>query len=252
MVRGAGHFSARRWFRSDAPIFFEMEGSSNDVDIASSRDSVRIGSALVGRFDEGDHWSLRFSHEEANAIVRVDPGGPNPPMATGIVAGGQWTVTSPIANGRTHGWFNAGRRGGIFEGRAVALHRGGDGRPPAARKTVVILGSDVSIGFDWQGTDRLGWARIGDNDLSLETTNVAVRTDGSATIDFRPAVDLVVSVAPGKVGGTTETLDHLTGPERWLARMTLGPSNRHVYRGQTRFSFEGREHRAAAVTVIVD
>ena len=75
-------------------------------------------------------------------------------MATGITESGQWTVSSPISNGRTHGWFTAGRRGGIFEGKTVTLHRGGDGHPRGGRETAVILGRDVSIGLDLQADRR--------------------------------------------------------------------------------------------------
>ena len=162
MFRGAGHFRARRWFKGDSPILFEMDGGAADVDVAQTHDSVRIGSALIGRLEDGEHWSMRFSHEQANAIVRVDPGGPPPPMATGITESGQWTVSSPISNGRTHGWFTAGRRGGIFEGKTVTLHRGGDGHPRGGRETAVILGRVVSIGLDLQADRRLLWARVGD------------------------------------------------------------------------------------------
>ena len=51
----------------------------------------------------------------------------------------------PHSNGRTHGWFTAGRRGGIFEGKTVTLHRGGDGHPRGGRETAVILGRDVRL-----------------------------------------------------------------------------------------------------------
>jgi hypothetical protein len=252
MLRGAGHFRARRWFKEDAPILFEMDGSAADVDVGKSHDAVRIGSALIGRFEEGEHWSLRFSHEEANAIVRIDPGGPQPPMATGLSDGGQWTVASPISNGRTHGWFTAGRRGGIFEGQAVTLHRGGDGQPKGGRQTAVIAGRGVSIGLDLQGDQRLAWARVGDIDLPLDTTALTIRSDGSASIDFRPSLDLVIPITPSRVGGEIDTLAHLTAPERKLASAVGMSGLRQIHRGHASFSLDGTEYRAAAVTVVVD
>jgi len=252
MFKGAGHFRARRWFKGDSPIVFEMDGGAADVDVGKTHDSVRIGSALIGRFEDGDHWSLRFSHEEANAIIRIDPGGPPPPMATGLSNSGQWTVTSPISNGRTHGWFTAARRGGIFEGQSVALHRGGDGQPRGGRETAVILGREVSLGLDIQGEQRLIWARVGDKDLPLDTVELTIQTDGSARIDFRPTLDLVIPIVPTRVGGTIDAFAHLSPPEQALAS-TLGLSGqRRVRRGQATFSLDGVEHQAAAVTVVVD
>ena len=252
MFRGAGHFRARRWFKGDAPILFEMDGGKADVDVGKTHDSVRIGSALIGRFEDGEHWSMRFSHEEANAIVRIDPGGPPPPMSTGLSGSGQWTVTSPVSNGRTHGWFTAGRRGGIFEGQAVTLHRGGDGRPEGGRETAVLLGRGVSIGVDRQADQRLAWARVGDADLPLDTVELTIRTDGSGQIDFRPTLDLVIPITPTRVGGEVDALAHLSAPEQVLAESLGLSSTRRVRRGQASFTLDGTEHRAAAVTVVVD
>ena len=252
MFRGAGHFRARRWFKGDSPILFEMDGGAADVDVAQTHDSVRIGSALIGRLEDGEHWSMRFSHEQANAIVRVDPGGPPPPMATGITESGQWTVSSPISNGRTHGWFTAGRRGGIFEGKTVTLHRGGDGHPRGGRETAVILGRVVSIGLDLQADRRLLWARVGDTDLPLDTVDLTIRTDGSAQIDFRPTLDLVIPITSTRVGGAVNALAHLSAPERAVAEAMGMTGERRVRRGEASFTLDGVEHRAPAVTVVVD
>lgn len=252
MARGAGHFRARRWFKGDSPILFEMDGGAADVDVGKTHDSVRIGSALIGRFEDGEHWSLRFSNEEANAIVRIDPGGPPPPMATGLSEGGQWTVSSPISNGRTHGWFTAGRRGGMFEGQAVALHRGGDGQPRGGRETAVVLGREVSIGLDMQNDRRLIWARVGDADLPMDTVQLTIRTDGSAQIDFRPTLDLVIPITPTRVGGEVDGLAHLSEPERIIAQAIGVAAKRRIRRGHATFNLNGIAYRAPAVTVVVD
>ncbi len=252
MFRGEGQFRARRLFRKGAPIIFEMDGGPADVDVSSSHDSVRIGSALIGQFEDGEHWTVRFAHDEANAIIRVDPGGPNPPMATTILPSGQWTVASPISHGRTHGWFTAGRRGGMFEGMSIALHRGGDGRPGGTRQSVVLMGPDVSIGIDTQGGQRMQWARIGDHDLPLDDFSMSLQSNGSATLDFRPTVDLVIELVPTGVSGSSSAFEHLLSAERWLAENAGLKGNRQLHRARARFTHEGVEYSANGFTLTVD
>ena len=251
MFRGEGQFRARRFFRNGSPILFEMDGGPADVDISRSRDSARIGSALIGRFDEGEHWTLRFSHDQANAIIRIDPGGPNPPLATTMLPSGQWTVASPISHGPTHGWFTAGRRGGMFEGSAIAFHRGGDGRPSDDRRTAVVLGPGVSIGIDIQADQRLQWARIGDEDLPLDTVSVDIATNGSTRIDFRPTVDLNIELRPTGVGARTNGYDHLLAPERWIANASNMKSDRSIDRTRGQFQFGEKIYTVSGFTLQV-
>ena len=252
MFRGEGQFRARRLFRKASPILFEMDGGSADIDVSDAHDSVRIGSALVGRFEDGEHWTMRFAHEQANAIVRIDPGGPTPPMATMMLDSGQWTATTPISHGQTHGWFTAGRRGGMFEGTAIAFHRGGDGRPNTERQAAVLMDSDVSIGIDRQGGQELRWARIGDSDLPLDDLRVRIRTDGSGTIDFGTALDLVIELHPSGVSGESNAFDHLLPVEQRLAELAGLRGARHLHRTRASFTHDGTPYTVGGFTLRVD
>ena len=252
MFRGEGQFRANRWFKGDSPILFGMDGGPADIDISAAHDAVRVGSALMGRFEDGEHWTLRFSNDAANAIVHIDPGGPRPPLSTTMVNGGQWTLASAMTHGQSHGWFTAGRRGGIFEGQAVALHRGGDGRPDLPRQTVAIIGPGVSIGIDTQGDQRFIWARIGDLDVATNDLSVDIASTGEATLDFRPGTPLVINLTPTSVGGVSDIAAGLSAPERWLARSAGLGTTRHVHRATTTFDFQGSAHRASAIIVEVN
>jgi hypothetical protein len=252
MIKGEGQFRANRWFDGGTPIFFSMDGGPADIDVAPAHDAIRVGSALLGRFEDGDHWTLRFSNDAANAIVHIDPGGPRPPISTVMNTGGQWTLASAITHGRSHGWFTAGRRGGMFEGRAVALHRGGDGRPDLPRQTVVIMGPDVSIGIDQQGQQQLIWARIGDHDVPAADMRLNIADSGPITIDFRPGADLEITLEPSGLGGSVDTATGLLPPERWIAHVANLGLNRHVSRAKTTFSYSGKTHSVSAAIVQVN
>ena len=252
MLRGQGHFRANRWNSETTPILFAMDGGPGDVFVSDSHDAVRVGTDLFGQYEDGPHWTMRISHEEANAIVQVDPGGPEVPMATTMEDSGQWTVASPITHGRAQGWFTAGRRGGMFRGRAVTFHRGGDGRPPTERSTLVAMGTDVSIGWDNQGSARLAWARMKDEDVPLEDLTHSVNDDGLHRLDFRPAGDMVVDFEPTGTGGITDGFEGLFPPERAIARASGLRANRSTERARAIVRFRGESVRVPAIVVTVD
>ena len=239
ILRRQGHLRANRWSALDSPILFALDGGPGDIDMSDSHDAIRVGSALLGRYESGDNWTLRVSDETANAIVHVDPGGPTPPMATSLDPSGQWTMTSPITHGSAHGWFTAGRRGGMFQGRAVALHRGGDGRPSGPRHAAFVLGNGISIGLDEQGGQRLAWARIGDMDVPMDDLKQQVDAGGTHILDFRPAAALEVRLRPTGVGGTLDVLDHLYAPERFVAQTAGLLALRTVLRAEAEIIHEG-------------
>ncbi len=252
VLRGQGHLRVNRWTKEGTPIFFAMDGGPADVDIADAHDAVRVGSALLGRYEEGPHWTLRLSAEEAHTSVHVNPGGPQPPMATEMDATGQWTIASPITMGLAHGWFTAGKRGGIFEGRAVALHRGGDGRPAGPRDASFIMGNGVAIGFDQQGSHRLLWAQIRDQDLDTKDAQLLQGEDGNQVLDFRPSADLVVRLSPTGVGGTTDGFSDLYLAEKWVAELANLRAKRTVKRATAHVDFQGEEIRTTGVMIRVD
>ena len=88
-------------------------------------------------------------------------------------------------------------------------------------------------------------------DLPLDTVGLTIRTDGSAQIDFRPTLDLVIPITSTRVGGEVEVA-HLSAPERAVAEAMGMTGERRVRRGEASFTLDGVEHRAPAVTVVVD
>jgi hypothetical protein len=252
MMRGQGHFRANRWNAETTPILFAMDGGPGDVHVSDSHSAVRVGTDLLGQYEDGPHWTMRLSHEEANATIQVDPGGPAVPMATTMEDSGQWTVASTITHGRAQGWFTAGRRGGMFNGRAVTFHRGGDGRPPTERSTLVAMGTDVSIGWDNQGSTRLAWARMKDEDISLEDLEHTVDEAGLHRLDFRPAGDLFIDFEPTAAGGTTDGFEGLYPPERTIAAAAGLRANRTIHRASATIHYKGETSRVPAFVLRVD
>ncbi len=169
-----------------------------------------------------------------------------------MLSNGPSTVATPISNGRTHGWFTAGRRGGMFEGRAIAFHRGGDGQPKTERHTAVIMGPDVSIGIDDQGGQRIQWARIGDLDLPLEELKMTLHSNGGATLDFRPALDLEIDLRPTGVQDSSDAFERLLPPERWIAERAGLRGNREIFRTRAQFTHDGKEYTVNGFTLRVD
>ena len=238
LFRNQGHLRANRWSATDSPIIFSLDGGPGDVDVSDTHDAVRVGTALLGRYESGDNWTLRISDETANAIIHVDPGGPSVPLATQLDETGQWSISSAISHGTAHGWFTAGRRGGMFEGRSIALQRGGDATP-SARTASFVLGTGISIGIAEQGDQRLAWARIGDIDIPMDDLQQTVDESGGHHLDFRPAEDLVVHLRPAKVGGTMPQLDHLYGPEKMIAEWNGFSPSRSVFRSKAEVTHNG-------------
>ena len=140
----------------------------------------------------------------------------------------------------------------MFNGRAVTLHRGGDGRPQTSRITLVAMGTDVSIGWDNQGSTRLAWARMKDVDIPLEDLQHTVQEDGTHRLDFRPAGDLVVDFEPTATGGSTDGFEGLYPPERILAEAAGLKSYRTVGRSRATVNFEGLSAHVPSLQLTVD
>lgn len=252
MRRGEGQIHIDRWSTNETPIFYSVGNGPNDVDISDAHDAIRVGTSLLGRFEADEHWTVRAASPNANAIIRVNPGGVVPPMSTGIVGNGQWTLSAPITHGPTHGWFTAGKRGGMLQGRAIVLHRGGDGQPTGPRRGVYILSEAATIGVDEQGDLRLSWANINGQDFDLSQAEVVRSSDGSVRMDLRPSADFWFEVIPTSPLWPTDGHLHLAAPEKWAAEVMGRGAQRQVARGQATIHVAGRIIKSAAILVMVD
>ncbi len=251
LLRGQGRLSLDRWSPNETPILYGIHGGPQDVDISAAHDAVRVGSALIGRYEKGDNWTIRASSDAASAILHIDPGGPEPPMATGLVGDGQWTIEAPITQGPVHGWYTAGKRGGLVKGIAIALHRGGGGRATGPRRAAFVMSPTLSIGYDQQDEVSLRWARIEDRDFSVEDARLSHSSDGSARLDFRPAADLWIELESTGVDGTRNGLEHLLMPEQWIASAVEHRAQRHIRRTTAVIHVEGRIVRSPGILLQV-
>jgi hypothetical protein len=252
LLRGQGHLNLDRWSTDESPMLYSIHGGPEDVDVSGTRDAVRIGSALIGRFETGENWTIRASSDAASAILHIDPGGPQPPIATGRIGDGQWTATAPITQGPVHGWYTAGKRGGLVEGLAIALHRGGDGRAEGPRRAAFAVSRDLTIGFDQQDAITLSWARVKDRDFPMEDARLSLSADGSARLDLRPSADLWIKFEPTGAGGQRDGLEHLLPPERLLAEASGHHAQRQVQRTSAVIHLEGKIIRSAGILLSVD
>ena len=237
LLRGQGRMALDRWTDGEAPILFSRTGAPLEVAVAEDRGGATVSTDWLGGSAIG--WTARVSSDVASASLQVAPGGPTPKAAAWMAGDGQWTLTADITDGALVGWVEAGARGGMLAGRAVALHWGGDGWPTLPREALFAIGRDVTVGYDRHGGGALAWARVGGRDLDVSTAQLRAEPDGPVVLDLRPAADLVVTMRRRKPAGRTDPLDHLLGPERWLARGLAGAGARRIQRGTAKLVLEG-------------
>ena len=218
LLRGQGHLHMDFWPASSSPVLLGRDTAPMATQWTPERDSVVLGTDRLARQKDGA-WMARFSDLEANSRVTVRPDGDALPPATWSVGGGQWGVEVLAPGGALAGWTEAGKQGGSLVGRAVVLHRGGDGLPRGERVTVVLEGRGVSAGLDREAGGGVAWAQgraLAQDDIKLQ-----MDLQGRTTVDFRPQVDLWAALRLREAGGLREPSSTLLGPERWLYT-TLG------------------------------
>ena len=116
---------------------------------------------------------------------------------------------------------------------------------------VSALGNGISIGLDQQGTNRAGWARIGDRDIPTDHVVHTTGARGEAILDFRPQADLVVTVTPGAIGGDFDSHSELMMGERMVAHAVGHRGDRRVRRGKAEVAFEGDTLVASGIVLEV-
>tara|TARA_B100000530_G_C15618815_1_gene353493 strand:+ start:101 stop:445 length:345 start_codon:yes stop_codon:yes gene_type:complete len=114
------------------------------------------------------------------------------------------------------------------------------------------MGNGVAIGFDQQGSHRLLWAQIRDQDLDTKDAQLLQGEDGNQVLDFRPSADLVVRLSPTGVGGTTDGFSDLYLAEKWVAELANLRAKRTVKRATAHVDFQGEEIRTTGVMIRVD
>jgi len=198
---------------------------------------------------DGDVWAMTLGSEEMKARLTLEP------RVQGAIptAGGEaWQVSSPVMAGKLRGFWQAGSRGGLVDGRGLITRRVGTDAPGLRgieRLGVYVLGEDVSIGVDQTGGTLNAWALAGD--LMLPTDDVVVaRTKRGFRVDLRPAIDLVVKVAVRNQRLRSGPWDHLTMVERWLLKTVIGRPVRNTRSATATVITEEGEPRSYPAMVV--
>lgn len=248
LLRGQGHMRFDRWRDDEAPVLYARDAAPGATEVNRGRDGVRVGTDTLGVGDQGA-WFLRFASRDASATLRVTPraGAPAPRPTTALVDHGQWTAEASLADGDLAGSVEAGPRGGILLGRAVVLHRGGDGVPEGPRLTALVFGAGWMVGLHEEAGERLLWGVAQGRALDLSGTT-ATRLDGGGVRLEGAALRGVVKLR--QPAGATDPLAHLLPPERW-ALAALGQDRvRDVSRGFAEIKLEGARVSGPALVVV--
>ncbi len=214
-LAGQGEVSCALLRRRAEPLLYRqraLPGASRADD-----EGVVAGADSLLRRDGG--WALTVASEALSARLELAAGPAGAPAAAS-----PWAVDAPVLRGALRGHWQAGDRGGLFDGRGLLLRRRGTGGPRFSGEEqlgLYVLGDDVSIGLVQSGPRLYAWALAAD--LMLPTEDLVVtRTGRGYRVDLRPAVDLVVQIKTRSRHLRSAPMDALTRPERWLLRLTRG------------------------------
>ena len=151
-----------------------------------------------------------------------------------------------VAGSEALGWLEAGGRGGRFNGRAVVLHRGGDGSPSLPREALFVMTQEVWIGIDQQDGATLAWAWMNGKEIPLDDLSFIRNAEG-ATLDFRPAADLQIEVQAHDPVGSANPLSHFSWLERQAARVWTDIAWRRVEAGDAILTQGDQTTKAGAI-----
>jgi hypothetical protein len=243
LLRGQSRVHMDYWSPSSLAILHTRELRPANVQIDPDGGGVRLG--MDGLYQD-DGWTLQIGSTDANLMLHIQPEIEAPTPVSWQPGGGQWSMEALVAGGSALGWLEAGGRGGRFSGRAVVLHRGGDGSPSLPRQAVFVTAKDTWVGIDQQDGATLAWAwldgqRIAVSDLVLK------RTPQGASLDFRPAADLVIDIQAHDPVGSSDPLGHFTWLERTAAEVLSDVAWRRVEAGGATVIFGGESRSAQAI-----
>lgn len=249
---GAGRVRGAIAASGEGSVLFGVDGMPDNVEALQR--GMRIGSDQLTEsggvwtlsLHEGDslegYRDLRLTLGEGHG--RVDP-----------VDMGRWQVEVPEVLGKLQGYSRVGERDRLIEGQAVLLHHWGE-QPPsfreATRMTAVVLGPDLSIGVEQVGSQLIAWAIVDGQTLSTQDAALHIGQESQVQLDFRPAVDLAVQIAPRRPRTRSEPYEHLTGPEQLAVDAWMGLPSRRVSRGDAIGVYQGKPLSASALLLWSD
>ncbi len=243
LLKGQGRVHMDHWSESSMAVIHTREVSPANVHIDPHGDRIQIG---LDQLIKDGPWKLQIGSTEANLVLEMHPVVEPPAAVTWLSDGGQWSMEALVATGETLGWLEAGGRGGHFNGRAVVLHRGGDGSPELPREGLFIMTQNVSIGIDQQDGATLAWAWVDGAAIPLDDLAFSRSAEG-ATLDFRPAADLVIEVRAQDPVGSSNPLGHFSWLERQAARVWTDVAWRRIEAGHATLTQGEQITKASAI-----
>lgn len=257
LLRGQGHVQLALLDRNEGVTRFSRHYAPVQVEVSPDRDALRLGGQGFARAGVPERWTARIGHANLDgpeptsfsSTLHLAPEADPTPRTTALVRGGQWTVAAPLPGAKLQGWIEADSRGGMLEGHAVLLHRGGDGLMTGPRQTWIVAGRDVSIGVDRQGGLELRWVEVDGQWLDAAAVTVTDEPRKPIILDFRPGLDLVVRIRRRKPVTGSDLMGGLSALERLVLRQLDLPELREVRPGAATVLL-GDERRVAGAIIV--
>lgn len=218
LLRGQGTMRLDRCFSATSALAAGRDEAPANVAISPAHDAVQIGPDSL-RLESGGVWTGSISGPDGAARLQIRPSGEGLPPTSWMEGGGQWAISAPVTEGDMAGWAEAGERGGLLRGRAVVLHRGGDGVPRGGRLSAVVLGRGISAGLDAEGEGQQRWLRVDGATLDASAGAFSWQPKGRAILDFRPAAEVWISLRHPIAACSRDPLEHLFPVEQFFARL---------------------------------
>jgi len=257
LLRGQGHVRLSLLDRNEGVLRFSRDYAPVQVEVSPERDALRLGGQGFGRTGVPERWTARIGHAlldgpqptSFSSTLHLSPEADPTPRTSALASGGQWTVSAPLPGVALQGWIEADSQGGMVEGRAVLLHRGGDGHLAGPRRSWIAVGRDVSIGVDRQGELELSWVEVDGQWHDAGGVTVTDEPRKPIVLDFRPDLDLVVRIRRRKPVAAQDLMGGLSSLERHLLRRLDIPELREVQPGVATVLFGGERRVVGAVLV---
>ena len=157
--------------------------------------------------------------------------------------------------GQLQGFIRSGPRETLVNAHAVLFHRHGSASPTTRqtpRRTVLLLGEGVSIGFDQNASQTLTWSTIDGVSFSTESAKLSVNDRGVYELDFSPAADVVVRFFPRQPRLTSNLWEHFSTAEQIGVWPVMASPHRQVVGAQGKIRLGSQTRKLRGVIISTD
>ncbi|MCP4807183.1 MAG: hypothetical protein GY913_26220 [Proteobacteria bacterium] len=249
-LKGMGHARGEIARKKESSIRLGFDAWPDEME--HDEGVLRIGPDYLEK--HGDDWQVLFREGdelEGYRDLRMSLESSDVKVAPIELDG--WTIDPIEVSGVASGVLAASGRQRILRGPAVLTHRSGDA-PPAmsgeGRVSIHVVDDGVSIAAERLGDRTFGWVLL-DGELHDGLEPKLAQDKRKWTLDYRPALDLVVTVAERKPESETDPWEHLSGVERKLAGAGMGEPSRRVSVALASWETAGAPRSALALVVEV-